>query len=65
VVSTPLRWYCTGVDPKSRLFDLSAFMGHVSRSSTAVYLTITTELLECAGMRFAAFDESSCKECRR
>lgn len=64
-VSTLLRWYRTGVDPMSRLFDLSTFMGHVSPSSTAVYLTITTELLECAGMRFAAFAESSRKECRR
>jgi integrase len=64
-VSTLLRWYRTGVDPMSRLFDLSTFMGHVSPSSTAVYLTITTELLECAGMRFAAFAENSRKECRR
>ena len=64
-VGTLLRWYRTGVDPMSRLFDLSTFMGHVSPSSTAVYLTITTELLECAGMRFAAFAESSRKECVR
>jgi integrase len=64
-VSTLLRWYRTGVDPMSRLFDLSTFMGHASPTSTAVYLTITTELLECAGMRFAAFAESSRKECRR
>lgn len=64
-VSTLLRWYRTGVDPMSRLFDLSTFMGHVSPSSTAVYLTITTELLECAGARFAAFAETSRKECRR
>ena len=64
-VSTLLRWYRTGVDPMSRLFDLSTFMGHVSPSSTAVYLTITTELLECAGMRFAEFAEKSRKECTR
>jgi hypothetical protein len=37
----------------SRLFNLSTFLGHVSPSSTAVYLTITTELLECANDRFA------------
>lgn len=64
-VSTLLRWYRTGVEPMSRLFDLSTFMGHVSPSSTAVYLTITTELLECAGERFAAFAASSRKECMR
>ena len=64
-VSTLLRWYRSGIEPMSRLFDLSTFMGHVSPSSTAVYLTITTELLECAGMRFAAFAENSRKECIR
>ena len=36
----------------SRLFDLSTFLGHVSPSSTAVYLTITTELLDCASESF-------------
>jgi integrase len=64
-VSTLLRWYRTGSDPMSRLFDLSTFMGHVSPSSTAVYLTITTELLECAGERFAMFAETSRKESAR
>jgi integrase len=64
-VGTLLRWYRTGVEPMSRLFDLSTFMGHVSPSSTAVYLTITNELLECAGERFAAFAANSRKECMR
>jgi len=64
-VSTLLRWYRAGIDPMSRLFDLSTFMGHVSPSSTVVYLTITTELLECAGERFARFAEASRKECAR
>jgi integrase len=64
-VGTLLRWYRTGVDPMTRLFDLSTFMGHVSPSSTAVYLTITTELLACASERFAAFAETSRKECIR
>jgi integrase len=64
-VSTLLRWYRTGIDPMSRLFDLSTFMGHISPSSTAVYLTITTELLECAGERFAMFAATSRKECMR
>jgi site-specific recombinase XerD len=64
-VGTLLRWYQAGVDPMSRLLDLSTFLGHVSPSSTAVYLTITTELLECANDRFAHFASSSRKECMR
>lgn len=59
---TLMRWYREGVDPMSRLFDLSTFLGHVSPSSTAVYLTITTELLEYASTRFAHFAENSRKE---
>lgn len=61
-VSTLLRWYRSGVDPMTRLFDLSTFLGHVSPSSTAVYLTITTELLESASERFARFAAKSRKE---
>jgi integrase len=64
-VGTLLRWYRAGVDPMARLLDLSTFLGHVSPSSTAVYLTITTELLECASDRFAHFAANSRKECVR
>lgn len=64
-VGTLLRWYQAGVDPMSRLFDLSTFLGHVSPSSTAVYLTITTELMECASVRFARFAVNSRRECLR
>jgi len=64
-VGTLLRWYRTGVDPMARLLDLSTFLGHISPSSTAVYLTITTELLDCASQRFAHFAENSRKECGR
>jgi site-specific recombinase XerD len=64
-VGTLLRWYRAGVDPMARLLDLSTFLGHVSPSSTAVYLTITTELLECASERFALFAANSRKECAR
>ena len=39
-VGTLLRWYRDGVDPAARLFHLATFLGHVSPSSTAVYLTI-------------------------
>jgi integrase len=54
-VACLLRWYQEGLDPATRLFHLSTFMGHVSPASTAVYLTITAELREEANRRFEAF----------
>jgi integrase len=54
-VGTLLRWYQAGIDPSQRLFYLSTFLGHVSPSSTAVYLTITTELLQEGCKRFEQF----------
>lgn len=54
-VGTLLHWYRTGIDPAQRLIHLSTFLGHVSPSSTAVYLTITTELLQSANERFEQF----------
>jgi site-specific recombinase XerD len=54
-VRTLLRWYRMGVDPGQRLLHLSTFLGHVQPESTAVYLTITSELLAEAGGRFEAF----------
>jgi len=56
-----LRWYREGVEPSSRLQQLSTFMGHVAPSSTAVYLTITPELLNEANRRFEAFAEAAWK----
>jgi integrase len=50
-----LSWYRKGIDPQARLYRLSTFMGHVSPASTAVYLTITPQLLGEAGRRFEAF----------
>lgn len=50
-----LRWYREGIDPSTRLHQLSTFMGHVDPASTAVYLTITPALLEEANRRFEAF----------
>lgn len=50
-----LRWYQAGVDPSTRLYQLSTFMGHVDPVSTAVYLTITPQLLAEANRRFEAF----------
>lgn len=57
-VGTLLRWYRAGVDPSQRLLHLSTFMGHVQPESTAVYLTITGELLNVAGVRFERLAES-------
>lgn len=54
-VSTLVRWYRSGINPTQKLPYLSAFMGHVNPSSTVVYLTITTELLELANERFEAY----------
>jgi site-specific recombinase XerD len=54
-VGTLLRWYRAGINPAERLLHLSTFMGHVDPSSTAVYLTITADLLQEASDRFARF----------
>lgn len=60
-VGTLLRWYRDGVDPTARLFHLSTFLGHVNPSSTAVYLTITSELLTAANRRFEGFARPALK----
>jgi site-specific recombinase XerD len=64
-VRTLLRWYRTGVDPGQRLLHLSTFLGHVQPESTAVYLTITGELLAEAGCRFEAFARPLVREVPR
>ena len=53
-VGTLLRWYRQGIDPSARLLHLSTFLGHVDPASTAVYLTVTAELLQEANRRFEA-----------
>jgi integrase len=50
-----LRWYREGLDPSTRLCQLSTFMGHVEPRSTSVYLTMTPQLLAEASQRFEAF----------
>jgi integrase len=50
-----LGWYRDGVDPQTRLYRLSTFLGHVDPASTAIYLTITPQLLAEASQRFKAF----------
>jgi site-specific recombinase XerD len=54
-VGTLLGWYRSGIDPTQRLLYLSTFMGHVAISSTAVYLTISEDLLREANVRFERF----------
>ena len=54
-VGALLRWYRAGVDPAVRLPHLSTFLGHINPSATAVYLTITEELLDEANRRFSTF----------
>ena len=54
-VGTLLRWYRAGENPAARLQHLSTFLGHVNTNATAVYLTITAELLREANDRFEAF----------
>ena len=54
-VRTLLNWYRQGIAPADRLHYLSTFLGHINPASTAVYLTITSELLDAANQRFEAF----------
>ena len=54
-VRTLLNWYRQGIDPSERLHHLSTFLGHINPASTAVYLTITSELFSAANQRFEAF----------
>jgi site-specific recombinase XerD len=54
-VGTLLHWYRSGADPAARLIHLSTFLGHVDPASTAVYLTVTAELLQAADERFGRF----------
>ncbi len=61
-VRTLLRWYREGLDPGARLNYLSTFLGHLNPTSTAVYLTITSELLQAANARFEAFARPICRE---
>ena len=60
-----LRWYREGVDPSTRLCQLSTFMGHVDPVSTSVYLTMTPHLLAEASRRFEAFAAPAWTEAAR
>jgi integrase len=54
-VGALLRCYREGKNPADILLPLSTFLGHSDPASTAVYLTITTELLAEANDRFERF----------
>lgn len=54
-VGTLLRWYRAGIAPADRLERLSIFLGHQRPEYTAVYLTVTAELLAEASGRFARY----------
>ena len=60
-----LRWYRDGEDPSARLLHLSTFLGHANPESTAVYLTITSELLEAANQRFERYAQASIEVLQR
>ena len=61
-VGTLLRWYREGIDPSKRLIHLSTFLGHSDPASTAVYLTITPELLAQASWRFERYAGEKLRE---
>jgi site-specific recombinase XerD len=61
-VATLLRWYRGGIDPNRRLIYLSTFLGHVNPTSTAVYLTITSDLLDQANEKFHRFSAPILRE---
>ena len=54
-VRTLLRWYREDSNPATRLHHLSTFLGHVNPDATAVYLTITSDLLQEANRRFESY----------
>jgi integrase len=60
-----LRFYRQGLDPAAHLQRLSTFMGHVDPVSTAVYLTITAQLMDEANCRYEAFAEPAWSEVAR
>ena len=62
---TLLRWYRQGIDPRSRLLSLATFLGHVDPASTAVYLTMTPELLNHASERFRTWAKPVLEEVPR
>jgi integrase len=52
-------WYQENADVQQLLPWLSTYMGHTYLASTAIYLTMTRELLQEAGKRFETYARGS------
>ncbi|HWU36636.1 MAG TPA: tyrosine-type recombinase/integrase, partial [Candidatus Acidoferrum sp.] len=50
-----IRWYQQGADVQRLLHYLSVYLGHAHIRHTQVYLTMTPDLLQQAGMRFERY----------
>jgi integrase/recombinase XerD len=48
-------WYRQGADVQRLVYHLSVYLGHTRLTHTQVYLTLTPELLQQAGMRFERY----------
>ena len=48
-------WYQQGADVQKLLPYLATYLGHVSIAATQVYLTMTSELLHAASVRFERY----------
>ena len=64
-VATLLRWYREGIDPNCRLMYVATFVGHTDPNSTAVYLTITEELLSFRALAPRGGDQCIARSCNR
>ena len=49
------EWYRQGEDVQRLVYHLSVYLGHTSLAGTQVYLTMTPELLQQAGLRFERY----------
>jgi site-specific recombinase XerD len=49
------EWYRQGADVQRLVYHLSVYLGHARLAYTQVYLTMTQELLQQAGMRFERY----------
>lgn len=50
-----IQWYQQGADVQRLLYYLSVYLGHVHIRHTQVYLTMTADLLQQAGLRFEQY----------
>jgi integrase/recombinase XerD len=50
-----IQWYQQGADVQRLLYYLSVYLGHVHIRHTQIYLTMTADLLQQAGLRFEQY----------